>query len=216
MKTLDIARIVQDAHDFDFWGTRMAQLDVSKSVGEFLDALANARVDFAIVGGIALLAYVEGRNTKDIDLIVALAELQKIPDLQIVYQDRDFARADFRGLQIDILKTENEFFDLIRRQATTQSEIEKRKIKIATPEGLALLKLFALPSLYRQGIFDRVALYETDIAMLMQSWPMERAALLKTLAPFLSETDLDALQDILNDIEKRIRRFRERPSNYLG
>ena len=214
MKTLDLVQIIQDAHDFDFWRTRMAETNISKSVGEFLDALANAQVDFVIVGGIAMLAYVEGRNTKDIDLIVALADLEKIPDLSITYQDRDFARAEYRGLQIDILKTENKLFDLARREHTTENEIEKRKIKIATPEGLVLLKLFALPSLYRQGIFDRVALYETDITMLMQRYPMSRETITKTLKPFLSETDLDSLHDILNDIEKRIRRFREHPSTY--
>lgn len=188
----------------------MAEPNISKSVSEFLDALANAHIDFVVVGGIAMLAYIEGRNTKDIDLIVALADLEKIPELSITYQDRDFARADFRGLQIDILKTENKVFELVRRDYTTRNEIEQREIKIATPVGLVLLKLFALPSLYRQGSFDRVALYETDIAMLMQRYPIRRATLTKTLEPFLSKTDLDSLQDILNDIEKRIRRFRER------
>lgn len=189
----------------------MAETNISKSVREFLDALANAQVDFVIVGGIAMLAYVEGRNTKDIDLIVAIADLENVSDLNITYQENNFARADFRGLQIDVLKTENKLFALVRRDYTTQNEMEQREIKIATPEGLVLLKLFALPSLYRQASFDRVALYETDIAMLMQRYPITRAAVTKTLEPFLSETDLDSVQDILNDIEKRIRRFRERP-----
>lgn len=192
----------------------MAETNISKSVSEFLDALANAHIDFVVVGGIAMLAYVEGRNTKDIDLIVALADLEKIPDLNVTSQDRDFARAEFRSLQIDVLKTENKLFDLVRREYSSQNEIEQREIKIATAEGLVLLKLFALPSLYRQGVFDRVALYETDITMLMQRHPISRERMTRTLKPFLSETDLESLQDILNDIETRIRRFRERGQGY--
>jgi hypothetical protein len=192
----------------------MTEQNISKSVGEFLDDMANARINFVIVGGIAMLAYIHGRNTQDIDLIAALADLQKISDLKLTYQDRDFARAEYRGLQIDILKTENKLFDLVRHEYTTQNEIEHRNIKIATPEGLVLLKLFALPSLYRQGIFDRVALYETDISMLMQRYPMNRNDLITILKPFLSETDIQSLPEILSDIEKRIRRFRERPQNY--
>lgn len=192
----------------------MTDMQISKIVREFLDQLASHQIEFVVVGGIAMLAYVEGRNTKDIDLILAISDLEKISDLQITYQDPDFARAEFRGLQIDVLKTENKLFDLVRREYTTQNKIEERNIKIATPEGLVLLKLFALPSLYRQGIFDRVALYETDITMLMQHYPIDRKQIVKILEPFLSETDMDALQDILNDIEKRIRRFRERPATY--
>jgi|GEM_PF-3139028 len=65
----------------------------------------------------------------------------------------------------------------------------------------------------RQGVFDRVALYETDIALLMQHYPMKQQELVKILEPFLSDTDIASLQEILTDIEKRIRRFRDRPQS---
>ena len=45
--------------------------------------------------------------------------------------------------------------------------LEQRDIEYVV-EGLLLLKLFALPSLYRQGKIDRVELYEHDVAMLMR------------------------------------------------
>jgi Nucleotidyltransferase of unknown function (DUF6036) len=214
LRDIDIPRVVQDAHDFDFWRHPVANPEISKIVGEFLDQLVSRKIDFVVVGGIAMLAYVEGRNTRDIDLILALSDLQRVSDLKITFQDPDFARANFRGLQIDVLQTRNKLFDLVRREHSLQKEIEKRKIKIATPEGLVLSKLFALPSLYRQGLFDRVALYETDITMLMQRYPLHRDHLIATLKPFLSETDIDSLQDILNDVERRIRRFREQSSSY--
>ncbi len=212
-RPVDIAQVIQDAHDFDFWRNRMLDAQISKIVSEFLDRLAEAKIDFVIVGGIAMLAYVEGRNTKDIDLIVALKALERIRDVRVTYQDRDFARADYHGLLIDVLKPDNKLFDLVRQRYTTQSEYAHHKIRLATPQGLVLLKLYALPSLYRQGIFDRVALYETDIALLMQRYPMNRQDLVKTLKPFLSETDIASLEEILTDIEKRIRRFRDRPQS---
>ena len=37
----------------------------------------------------------------------------------------------------------------------------------ATPEGLILLKLYALPSLYRQSELRRANLYEADLAALL-------------------------------------------------
>lgn len=188
--------------------------NISEIVAEFLGELARTKTDFVLVGGIAMLAYVEGRNTKDIDLIMTVADLQNIPGLVLTYQDRDFARASFHGLEIDVLKPENRLFDLIREKYITETEVGRAHIKIATPEGLVLLKLYALPSLYRQGDFARVALYETDITLLMQKYPVERAAVLSTLAPILSESDKQELDAILQDIEKRIRRFRERPSDY--
>lgn len=213
-KSFDITQVIQDAYDFDFWRATLTDARASIRVDEFLDLLGTEQIDFVLVGDIAVLAYVDGRNTKDIDLIVALTELEKLAELEITYQDRDFARAIFRGLQLDILKTENRLFDLVRREYSIENRFQNHLLRIATPEGLLLLKLFALPSLYRQGIFDRVALYETDITMLLQRYPIQPANLVSTLQPYLSETDLASLQDILKDIEKRIRRFRERPSGY--
>ncbi len=210
-RTVYIAQVIQDAHDFDLWGNRMAQAHISKIIGEFLDRLTESKINFVVVGGIAMLAYVEGRNTKVIDLIVALQELERVRDVKITSQDEDFARANYRGLTIDVLKADNKLFNLVRQHHSTSSEYQGHKFRLATANGLALLKLYALPSLYRQGSFDRVALYETDIAQLMQQYPMNAQQLLSTLKPFLSETDLATLQEILNDIEKRISRFRKRP-----
>lgn len=214
-RELDIGGVIRDARLFDLERRQMQDDEITRVVNELFDLLAARQVEYVVVGGIAMLFYIEGRNTRDIDLILALADLQNISEMKIMYEERDFARADFRGLQIDILQTQNKFFSLVQNKYTAQNEFQNHKLQIATPEGLVLLKLYALPSLYRQGIFDRVALYETDITMLMQRYPMNRDKVMTVLKPFLSETDMNSLQDILDDIEKRIRRFRERPSGYV-
>src|SRR5215211_3567319 len=132
-----------------------------ETVGRFFTLLSERQVDYLLVGGIALLQYVEGRNTEDIDLIMALSSLERLPEVQRVGQEQDFARGLFDGLQIDLLLTSNPLLEEGRRCYATRQRFVEREIPCATPEGLVLLKLYALPSLYRQGNFNRVALYET-------------------------------------------------------
>lgn len=207
---IDIGAVIRDARLFDLKRRSMLDEQITRVVNELFDLLAARKVDYVVVGGIALLFYIQGRNTRDIDLILAMSDLNNLPELKISQQDRDFARADFRGLQIDILLTQNKLFQLVRHEHTTQNKFQEHRITLATPQGLALLKLYALPSLYRQGVFDRVALYETDVTMLMQDYTLNRTKLLKTLKPYMRQSDIEALKEILADIEKRIRRFKQR------
>jgi hypothetical protein len=74
-------------------------------------------------------------------------------------------------------------------------------------EGLLLLKLYALPSLYRQGNFARVGLYENDVATLIYSYQPEIEPLLEELTHHLSESDMVAVREIVSEIEQRIDRF---------
>lgn len=71
-----------------------------------------------LVGGIALLQYVEGRNTDDIDLIMTLSSLERIPELVVESCDADFARGNFGDLSVDVLLTSR---FLMRYAAGTQS-----------------------------------------------------------------------------------------------
>lgn len=68
-------------------------------VAEFFDLLESRQVSYLLVGNIALLNYVSGRNTENINLIVSVSTLKQIPELTISHQDQDFAQANFRGLQ---------------------------------------------------------------------------------------------------------------------
>jgi hypothetical protein len=111
------------------------------------------------------LHYVPGRNTEDIDLIINVSSLQKLPEITLISQDANFARGTFETLQIDFLLTRNPFFAMVQRQYATVHTFRERDIPCATVEGLLLLKLYALPSLYRQGNFVRVGLYENDMSV---------------------------------------------------
>lgn len=77
-------------------------------------------------------------------------------------------------------------------------------------EGLLLLKLYALPSLYRQGSFAHASVYETDIAALMYAYRPDMDGLLKEPQ---ATSDLAELQNIVAEIYSRTGRFRRQESD---
>lgn len=178
-------------------------------VEKLFHLLDSRKTDYVLVGGIALLTYVEGRNTQDIDLIMALPSLQKIPEIKLTSQDKYFARGQFGELQIDVLLTENPLFDKVARKYSTEKQFLDRSIRCANVEGLLLLKLFALPLLYRQGSFERVGLYENDIALLIYTYNPKVEPLFAELSKHLNKDDLTEAHKIVADVEMRIQRFRK-------
>lgn len=178
-------------------------------VEQLFNLLDSRKVDYVLVGGIALLTYVEGRNTQDIDVIMTLSSLSKLPEIKIESQDMYFARGNYRELQIDVLLRKNPLFAKVAKEYTTTKQFMDRTIRCATVEGLILLKLFALPSLYRQGSFERVGIYENDIATLMYTFNPKMDVLLKEVGKHLNKDDRVEAQKIVTDIETRIQRFRK-------
>jgi len=178
-------------------------------VERLFDLLDSRKVDYVLAGGVALLTYVEGRNTQDIDLIMALSSLEKMSEIEIESQDMYFARGKFGELQIDVLLTKNPLFEKVAKEYSAEKQFLDRRIRCATVEGLLLLKLFALPSLYRQGSFERVGIYENDIATLIHAFNPDMKPLLLELSNHLNETDMAEARNILVEIEGRIQRFRK-------
>ena len=171
--------------------------------------LEERKIEYVMVGGVALLTYVEGRNTQDLDLIMALPSLAKMPEIEILNQDIYFARGRFGELQIDILLTRNPLFEEVRLSYSTEKQFMERKIRCATVEGLILLKLYALPSLYRQGSFAQVGLYENDVATLIYGYRPSLEPLFNELNKHLGKTDIQEVHKIVVEIQERIERFRK-------
>jgi hypothetical protein len=186
---------------------------INKAVKQLFALLLSRQIEFLLVGGVAVLSYVEGRNTQDLDLIVALPALKKLPEIQIATQDQYFGRGNFEGLQLDLLLTANPVFAKVMQKYATHRLFVEQAVPTATVEGLVLLKLYALPSLYRQGDFGRVGLYENDLATLIYQYHPDLAALLYELSPFVTGGDMDEIQHILAEIQQRITRFKT-ISNY--
>jgi len=181
-----------------------------QTVQDFFAILEQRKIDYVLVGGIALLQYVEGRNTEDLDLLMAVSALDKLPELKIDRRDMYFVHAHYGDVPIDILLTQNPLFREVQRQYTQVKHFLDRDITLATVEGLLLLKLYALPSLYRQGDFARVGLYENDIATLLHYYQPDVSKLLDTLAAYVSANDLAEIKSIVEDIQHRLKRFRDK------
>jgi hypothetical protein len=208
----EIGDIIRNAVVFNLknWpGGKMNSDSLIQSVQDFFHVLEERQIDYVLVGGIAILYYVEGRNTQDLDLLMTVSSLEKLPELNIVAQDMYFVRANYNELQIDILLTKNPLFKKVHHEYSKIERFLDRSIPLATVEGLLLLKLYALPSLYRQGNFARVGIYENDIATLMHYHQPDMARLLDELSHYISETDLGEIQGVVADVQNRIRRFRD-------
>jgi len=208
----EIAIVLRNATVFNFKNPSEAITNADSllaQVERLFRLLDERRSDYVLVGGIALLTYVEGRNTQDIDLIMAFPSLANIPEIQISSQDMNFARGNFAELQIDILLTRNPLFERVANQYSTVKKFLDHDIRCATVEGLILLKLFALPSLYQQGSFERVGIYENDLSVLIYNFHPDMELLLKELSGYLNDTDKAEAQQIVKDIEARIRKFRK-------
>jgi len=209
--SVQIGNVIRNAVIFNVknWiGGRMDSDSLIQSVQDLFAVLEKRKIDYVLVGGIALLHYVEGRNTQDLDLLMAFSSLEKLPELKVSSQDMYFVRAEYGELQIDILLTRNPLFKRVHNKYSTVQRFLDRNIPIATVEGLLLLKLYALPSLYRQGNFARVGIYENDVATLLHDYQPNVSVLLTELAKYMNETDLAEVKSIVVDIQNRISRFK--------
>jgi len=174
---------------------------------EFFAQLNKLGIEYVLVGGLALLNYVDGRNTNDVDVIVAMEDIEKLEDFHQDDIDGDFARGKFRSLIVDVLLPRNPLFKMVLQDYAVEGKLDDIPIKIAAPLGLLILKLYALPSLYRQGNFENVALYEADITQLLLRKDVNADEALVLLKNHLSSVDIDELKKIIAEINNRRKRF---------
>lgn len=184
--------------------------DLLASIPKLFDLLDERGVEYVLVGGIAMRVHVAGRNTQDIDLIVPLDALARLPEIRIIDRNQSFATGEFGRLRIDFLLGDDGLFDVVRRRHASRETFVEREIVCATVEGLLLLKLFALPSLYRQGRFSRVEDYEHDIAVLLRERRPSVDPIFSELSRHLSEGDVNEVREIVAGIESRIAASRGR------
>jgi hypothetical protein len=209
--SVQIGNVIRNAVVFNVknWiGGMMNSDSLIQSVQDLFAVLEQRKIDYVLVGGVAILHYVEGRNTQDLDLLMALSSLEKLPEIKISSQDMYFVRANYGELQIDVLLTQNPLFKKVHSKYSKVQRFVDRDIPLATVEGLLLLKIYALPSLYRQGNFARVGIYENDIATLLHYYQPNVPSLLSELSKYVNENDLAEIKSIITDIQNRINRFK--------
>ncbi|TRV43073.1 MAG: hypothetical protein EWV52_19465 [Microcystis panniformis Mp_MB_F_20051200_S6D] len=205
-----ISEIVKNGIVFDpkNWQKAMYNTDsLVQIIENIFDTLNQRNINYLLVGGVALLSYVEGRNTQDIDLILAKSDLRSLPEIAIKEENNDFIRGEYGELIIDILLTQNKLFNKIIQQFATIRQFGDMNIRCVTVEGLVILKFYALPSLYRQGKFEKVSIYENDILLLLLNYSINLNLIFQILSEHLLPSDLEEICNIAADIESRINRF---------
>src|SRR5258708_1571184 len=128
---LHIGRVIQNAAAFNFKRLNGGAVDpdsLVSTVDDLFALLQERGIEYVLVGGIAMLQYIEGRNTEDIDLIMALSSLKKVPEIEVSEEDVYFARGKFRQLRIDVLLRRNRLFDLVRKRYTATQRFVEREI----------------------------------------------------------------------------------------
>lgn len=208
--TAAISEIISNGILFDVknWATVMPTNDeFSRTITALFDTLTERKVTYLLVGGVALLSYVDGRNTQDIDLILARSDMDTVPEIQINEENKDFIRGSFNQLQVDVLLTQNSLFREVIQQFGSDRRFGDRVVRCVTVEGLLMLKCYALPSLYRQAEFSRASIYENDILLLLLKYSIDVEAALQILSNHLIASDLNEVKGILAEIQGRIRRF---------
>jgi len=194
-------------------GAGQPSVPVPQDALDLFRLLAERRVDYLLVGGLAMLTYVKGRNTKDVDLLMSVAALEKLPELKIEDRKDFFARGKFKSIQVDLLLTINPLFKIVAEKFATKHLFAEMEVPATTAKGLILLKLYALPSLYRQFDWDRISVYQADISSLLARYKPDTDALLKRLEPHVSKTDSTELKKIVAEEKSRIAKAKGRFQN---
>jgi hypothetical protein len=202
--------VLFDPKNTEAWHNMDLVQNIYRSVPKLFDLLHERDVEYVLVGGIAMLAYVEGRNTQDIDLIVDERDLAKLPEIRIEDRNKDFARGWYGDLRVDFLFAKAKLFSAIRRNYVCTQKFAEHEVACATVEGLLLMKLFALPDKYRRGQFDRVELYEGDVRTLLRIFRPATSPIFDELAKHMLPSDMDEIRKIVADIEERIARQSQR------
>lgn len=140
-------------------------VEAFKKAITFFDEIKNEGIieDYALIGGLALSAWIRPRTTKDVDLVVVVAKNFKWSDIVSIVETRLQKKiALHKGTQrmhikeklsfvtgqieVDVISTKG--FELaaeaIKKSVT--AEVFGKKVKVVTPEYLILLKLLPLSS----------------------------------------------------------------------
>lgn len=131
---------------------------LSKPLFHFIKLLEKENIPHTLIGGIAVTLTVSERYTKDIDFTILLDEkkakrleniFKKNPKYEIIQHNfislpniPDFFRVMYEGVAVDLLVANTDFQKVLIKRAKI-IYFTKKRIRIATPEDLIILKLLA-------------------------------------------------------------------------
>lgn len=204
---LAICQSIYDANAFNIQNWRDGfPIDydmLPELVIKFLNLLEELKVDFCIVGGIAYLAYIQDRNTKDLDILISVTELEKIIGyVEVTNKDENFTNARFEGMSIDFLKTSNALFDYVKEHETTSYNFTEGLYPIATINGLILMRFDAIIDLYQKGNFNKIIFYERDLQVLTLNYEIDWEPIWKVSQKFFTDGQINEFRKMVTDWQK--------------
>lgn len=143
----------------------MSIVESFKKIITFFDEIRNEGIieDYALIGGLALSAWIRPRTTKDIDLIVVASKDIKWKNVAFIIETRLHKKVAVQKMtqrthikeklsfilgqiEVDIISTKG--FDLAEEaiKNSVVAEVFGKHVKVVVPEYLILLKLLPLSS----------------------------------------------------------------------
>ena len=141
---------------------------------EALVSIFNERgVRYAIIGGLAVLQHTRARSTDDIDVLLAVPQLD-LPGLFEAMRDRGFSvdlaanirelcdqgltMVRFKGVVADLMRPLIPAYAHVLDRAV-ESQVLGRTVRVASAEGLIVTKLIAMRPLDQADIRELLAAY---------------------------------------------------------
>jgi DNA-binding NarL/FixJ family response regulator len=170
--------------------------------------LEGRRIPYLLAGDVAVPRSAGSTAGEDIALVIPRHSLEQVPEIDVGGHDRDWTRARFGYLRIDLLLLGDSILTMLLKDHAAILSLGGHDVRCVSVEGQILLKLLMLPRLYKEAHFPRIALWESDIASLLFDHQSEAPQLLEKLLPHLSSAEIDLVSQILNQIQTRIGWFR--------
>lgn len=206
-RRLAICQSIYDANAFNIqnWkkGFPVDYDMLPEMVIKFLNMLEAEQIDFCIVGGIAYLAYIEDRNTKDLDILISVTDLEKIINrVRVTSEDANFTNVEFEGMKVDFLKTSNRLFDYVKTHETTVYDFAEGEYPVATIPGLVLMRFDAIIDLYQKGNFRKAFIYERDLQFLTLNYDIDWEKIWKVSLGFFTEGQVEEFKKMVAEWSK--------------
>ena len=146
--------------------------DKSDFLDRFLALLANLKIDYCVIGGLAVNAYAEPLITLDCDVIVVASRAEELEkELRARFDVERFLHslnvAD-KGSRVRVqIQTDPRYQSFLSRSTTR--EVLERQLRVAAVEDLLQGKVWAYQDATRRGSKRQKDLL--DIARLLESHP---------------------------------------------
>lgn len=123
----DLSSVIRDA-EIPYRFDRDAAL--AAAARRFIDGLHASGIPHLLVGALAMLQHVDCRTTRDIDLIVAVEDMDKLPGFVLEERNEWFATGTSGPLRIDLLFTANPLFlTVLHQHAETRSLLDGHNLE---------------------------------------------------------------------------------------